>query len=113
VFRLIAMVTLALAVATGEDESVTTTTRELFPAAVGVPLKLPLVLKFTPAGRVPDCTANEYGGVPPLAVSDWENGVPTCPVKLPLLNDNPAMMESENARCAVAPLESFTCTVKL
>lgn len=52
VFRLTVIVTAAVAVE--PVASVTPTVTELVPAAVGVPLKLPVLpLKLTPAGRVP------------------------------------------------------------
>ena len=47
------------------------------PAVVGVPEKLPLELKLSPAGSGGTETDHVYGGVPPLAVRLGPYGCPT------------------------------------
>ena len=58
-------VTLAVP-AVGVFESVTVIVTEKLPAAVGVPERLPALLRINPAGR--PVAPNEYGAKPPVAV---------------------------------------------
>ena len=64
------MLRLAVALCTGEVESVTFTVNDEVPAAVGVPLICPELPRVSPAGRVPELTDQLYGVVPPLAASE-------------------------------------------
>ena len=52
--------------------SATCTVKLLVPAAVGVPLMTPALLKLKPAGSVPELTDQVYGVVPPLAANVCE-----------------------------------------
>ena len=53
-------------------ESVTVTVKLKVPDELGVPVIAPLVaLRANPDGRAPLVIAYVYGGVPPVAVSDW------------------------------------------
>jgi hypothetical protein len=52
--------------------SVTRAVNEKVPAVVGVPERLPLALRDTPPGKLPDSRLHEYGGVPPAALTDAE-----------------------------------------
>ena len=47
--------------------SVTCTVKLAVPAAVGVPLRTPPLLKLNPAGKLPDASDQLYGVVPPVA----------------------------------------------
>ena len=49
------------------------------PAAVGVPLSNPLLLKVRPAGKLPLFTVKTYGATPPLPVSCWLYAVAAVP----------------------------------
>ncbi len=49
------------------------------PASVGVPERVPSVARLKPPGRTPDVRLNVYGPVPPEAVKDSSNRVPTVP----------------------------------
>jgi hypothetical protein len=61
------------AVGVPESFTVNWTLVEPAAAAVGVPLRAPVVLSESPAGRVePDATLHVYGLMPPVAVSDTE-----------------------------------------
>ena len=75
----IVSVRLMLAVSGDELESVTANVSKVaFAAPVGVPLIKPVdELRFSPDGNVPELTFQEYGVVPPLAVSVSEYGDPT------------------------------------
>ncbi len=53
--------------AVGVAESVTVMVKVDVAAVVGVPVITPAVLMDSPAGRVPEVTAQVYGAVPPLA----------------------------------------------
>ena len=66
------IVRLAVALCTGEVESLTFTVKEEVPAVVGVPLIWPEVLRVRPAGREPELSDQLYGVVPPLAASEAE-----------------------------------------
>lgn len=59
-------------VCAGEDESVTLTVKDDVPAAVGVPLICPALLKESPAGSEPELIDQLYGVVPPLATRNAE-----------------------------------------
>jgi hypothetical protein len=57
------------AIAVWSLASVTSTVKAELPGTVGVPLMVPVELSSVrPAGKVPDCTDQVYGVVPPLAV---------------------------------------------
>jgi hypothetical protein len=64
----------AVAVSAGESESVTVATTLKSPDAVGVPEITPAELMFNPAGK--PVADQEYGGVPAVAVSVAEYGLP-------------------------------------
>jgi len=52
----------------GEDESTTFTVNVDDPTVVGVPERVPPLLKLKPAGNVPDETLQTYGVTPPVAL---------------------------------------------
>jgi hypothetical protein len=53
-------------------ESVTLTVKEEVPAAIGVPVIAPFAASDNPLGNDdPMASANVYGAVPPVPVSDW------------------------------------------
>jgi hypothetical protein len=61
-----------VAVTAGARESVTRAVKVKLPAAVGVPLIVPVVeLSVSPAGRLPAAIDQEYGLTPPEAASVW------------------------------------------
>ena len=66
------IVRLAVALCTGEVESLTFTVNDEVPAAVGVPLICPELPRVSPAGREPELSDQLYGVVPPLAASEAE-----------------------------------------
>jgi hypothetical protein len=89
-----------------------------WPALVGVPLIVPLLLKFRRAGKAPDATVHEYGALPPVAVSAVEYAVPTVPLGgAVVLITNPfrGFKLIQRAACAVSGgvEASETCPVKL
>src|SRR5688572_31108704 len=49
------------------------------PAVDGVPARTPPDVKLMPLGSAPDSNPNEYGAVPPDAVSAWLYAVPLVP----------------------------------
>jgi hypothetical protein len=59
--------------------SLTRALNENAPDRVGVPLMLPLPLRDTPSGKLPDSTDHVYGEVPPVALRDAEYAAPTAP----------------------------------
>jgi hypothetical protein len=61
-----------VAVCCGELESATCRAKDAFPACVGMPLIRPVASSDKPAGRLPDLSAQEYGAVPPAAVTEAE-----------------------------------------
>jgi hypothetical protein len=63
------MLRLVEALCAGELESVTFTVNDDVPAAVGVPLICPELLRVNPAGNVPEEIDQLYGVVPPLAAN--------------------------------------------
>jgi hypothetical protein len=73
------MLRLAVALSRGELESVTFTTKEKLPDAVGVPLIWPELLSVNPPGKVPELTVQLYGLLPPLAASVAVYPLPTPP----------------------------------
>jgi hypothetical protein len=74
-------------VCTGLDESATCTLNVAVPAAVGVPVMLPLVaFRVSPAGSEPVRTLHVYGVKPPLADKVCEYDVPTTPFGNELLD---------------------------
>jgi hypothetical protein len=66
-------------VAVALTASWTRTTKLDVPAVVGVPCNVPSVRRDMPAGKVPDCSAKAYGGVPPVALTEPVYATPTCP----------------------------------
>jgi hypothetical protein len=61
-------------------ESVTCTVKFVIPAAVGVPLIIPVEsFSASPAGKLPLEIAQEYGGVPPVAARVVVYAVFICP----------------------------------
>jgi hypothetical protein len=52
--------------------SATCTVNPTEPLLRAVPLMVPVVLRFSPPGRVPEKRDHEYGGDPPEAPSTWE-----------------------------------------
>jgi hypothetical protein len=50
-------------------ESVARTVNEKFAALVGDPARVPVEPRETPSGRLPDSTDQDYGGVPPDALT--------------------------------------------
>ena len=56
-----------VAVRAGVLESAAWTVKLAVPAVVGVPLKVPLAAKTTPAGSAPAITDQVIGGAPPVA----------------------------------------------
>jgi hypothetical protein len=50
---------------------VTCTVKLAVVAVVGVPVTMPLPLRFNPGGRLPEYRDHEYGAVPPVAVRVW------------------------------------------
>jgi hypothetical protein len=63
------MLRFAVALSRGELESVTFTTKEKLPDAVGVPLIWPELLIVNPPGKVPELTVQLYGLCPPVAAT--------------------------------------------
>ena len=63
---------LAVALCTGEVESLTFTVNDEVPAVVGVPLICPELPRVRPAGREPELSDQLYGVAPPLAASKAE-----------------------------------------
>jgi hypothetical protein len=59
--------------------SLTLTVKAAAPAAVGVPLTVPLADNESPAGREPLISDHEYPPAPPLAERDSLNATPTVP----------------------------------
>jgi len=55
-----------------DELSFTLTVNVLVEALLGVPEMTPLLLRLSPAGRLPEKSAHEYGAVPPEDVSDCE-----------------------------------------
>jgi len=74
--------------------------------AVGVPVIAPVVaFSERPAGSVPDVTDQEYGVVPPAAVSVALYAVPTCPLgRLGVVIDSGAVPEALTVRVRFAEL---------
>jgi len=62
-----------------EAASVTFAVNPNVPAAVGVPDNTPALDSVSPPGSVPALTDHMYEPVPPVAASDAEYAVPTCP----------------------------------
>ena len=60
-----------VAVCAGTSVSVTCTTKEKLPAAVGVPEITPAVESNNPVGRLPLVKVHVYGFTPPVADSGW------------------------------------------
>jgi hypothetical protein len=56
-----------VSVSLGDDESATCTVKVDEPAVVGVPESVPPLLRFRPAGKVPEATLQAYGVSPPDA----------------------------------------------
>jgi hypothetical protein len=73
------MLRFAVALSRGELESVTFTTKEKVPDAVGVPLIWPELLSVNPPGKVPELTVQLYGLLPPFAASVAVYPLPTSP----------------------------------
>jgi hypothetical protein len=97
--------------------SVTVAVKFAVPVVVGVPLIVPLALRFRPAGSAPLLTVHAYPPVPPLAASVWEYPIPA------VASGSDAVVIASGAvfavltamlSCfdAVAPLVSVTVTVK-
>jgi hypothetical protein len=64
------MTTLRLAVAEAPEESVTLMVKLKVPAAVGVPARIPRLVRVSPPGNAPADTVQAYPApVPPVAVS--------------------------------------------
>ena len=59
--------------------SVTFAVKLKAPAAVGVPVIVPVLDRDNPGERAPEINAHEYGVTPPLAVSVCKYTVPTFP----------------------------------
>ena len=53
----------------GEEESATCTAKVNEPTVVGVPERMPPLLKLKPVGKVPERTLHEYGVTPPAALN--------------------------------------------
>lgn len=53
----------------GEDESTTFRVKVNDPTVVGVPERMPPLIKFKPVGNVPEKTLHEYGVTPPVALN--------------------------------------------
>ena len=68
----IEMLRFAVALSTGELESLTVTVNEEVPGVVGVPLICPELLSASPAGREPELIDQVYGAVPPVAAKAAE-----------------------------------------
>src|SRR5579872_4248472 len=102
-------------VAVSELLSFTCTVKLEVPAAVGVPLSCPAVLRANPAGNVPLVTDHWYGDVPPLAVSVCVYAVPTVPLGTGevVVIASPAPIVNLKFCVAVSELLSFACTVIL
>ena len=65
--------TLNVLLATPLAESVTCAVKLNVPEAVGVPLRIPVLLpRDNPLGNVPEETVQEYGAVPKLVERVWE-----------------------------------------
>ena len=101
------------------EESVACTVKLDWPALVGVPLIVPALLKLRPAGNAPDAIVQEYGIVPPVAVSVNEYAFPTMPFGTEAVvivsGGALAFMVMDNGFVAFSTgeEESVTCTVKL
>ena len=73
---LTSMVSMAVAVAGVDSESVTSTVKLTLPEAVGVPLMVPPLESESPAGSDPEARLHLYGDVPPVADSVAEYALP-------------------------------------
>ena len=104
-------------------ESITCIVNKYDPATVGVPRMSPVAaVNFRPLGSCPVVRLQVYGGVPPLAISRHEYTTCTPPlgsvaavviwmgIEL-LAAPEAAITTSVKFVEAVAPAESFTCTV--
>jgi hypothetical protein len=86
------------------DESLTITVKKLVPTVDGVPLIAPEVESNSPAGREPEARLQEYGGVPPLALSATLYGTFTTPLgKLVVTMPTGESMATVYDRDAVTP----------
>ena len=87
------------------------------PAEVGIPVMAPPELSSSPAGSEPEYSVQVYGGVPPVAASDWEWGEVARPlVREVVVIESPAPMVMVSvlvAVCGVGVAESVTWTVKV
>ena len=87
--------------------------KEELPAAVGVPLKIPVAApSVKPAGKVPELTVQVTAPDAPVAVNDWLYAVPT--VQFGSVDGamvNTPEMVRVYARVPVCASESVACTV--
>ncbi len=103
------------AVVEAEALSVSLTVKLAAPAAPGVPDIAPPGDRFNPAGNDPLDTVQEYGGVPPVALSVCEYGAPAVPAgsdDVVISNVAGAIVSDKGAVALFAAL-SLTFTVKL
>src|SRR5215831_43509 len=63
----------------GEDESTTFRVNVDDPRVLGVPERMPALLKLKPAGNDPERTLHEYGVTPPAALNVAAYAVPVVP----------------------------------
>ena len=77
------------------------------------------MLKLRPAGKVPDSIVQEYGSVPPEAMSVDEYAVPTMPLGNDVETNTTGVMlalkvmDKDLLALCIGEEESATCSVKL